>query len=58
MTARLLLEFRTKEWYDDALIVLVGDHGELFGEHGYMFHPMGSDPYNELIRTPLLVKDP
>lgn len=56
--ARLLREFRTKEWYDDALIVLVGDHGELFGEHGYMFHPMGSDPYDELIRTPLLVKYP
>jgi arylsulfatase A-like enzyme len=56
--ARLLRELRTKKWYDDALIVLVGDHGELFGEGGCMFHPMDIDPPDELIETPLLVKYP
>lgn len=56
--ARLLRDLRQKPWYDDATIVVVGDHGELFGEHGYMFHPMHVDPYDELIRTPLLVKYP
>ncbi|WP_157972329.1 sulfatase [Saliphagus sp. LR7] len=56
--ARLLQELRTKRWYDETLIVLVADHGELFGEHGCMFHPMDIDPPDELIETPLLVKYP
>ena len=56
--ARLLYELRDKRWYDDAMIVLVADHGELFGEHGYMWHPMHVKPYDELVRTPLLVKYP
>ena len=56
--ARLLGELRAKSWYDETMIVLVADHGELFGEHGYMWHPMHIEPYDELIRTPLLVKYP
>ncbi|WP_440764035.1 sulfatase [Natronorubrum sp. DTA7] len=55
---RLFEWMRDRELYDDALIIVVGDHGELFGEHGYMFHPMDIDPVDELIRTPLLVKFP
>lgn len=56
--ARLLRRLQAKPWYDDAMIVFVADHGELFGEHGYMWHPMHVTPYDELIRTPLLVKYP
>lgn len=44
--------------YDEALIIITGDHGELFGEHGYMFHPMDIDPVDELIKVPLVVKYP
>lgn len=44
--------------FEDALIIVVGDHGELFGEYGLMFHPMDVDPVEELLHTPLLVKYP
>lgn len=54
----LLQKLRTFEWYSDALIILVSDHGELFGEHGHMWHPMTVDPVGELIDVPLAVKYP
>ncbi|ELY25429.1 arylsulfatase A family protein [Halogeometricum borinquense DSM 11551] len=55
---RALLELQSQDWYDDALIILASDHGELFGEHGYMWHPMTIDPVEELIDVPLAVKFP
>jgi len=42
--------------YDDALVVLVGDHGEEFGERGRLFH--GMTLYSEQVHVPLLVKYP
>ncbi|MFC7173220.1 sulfatase-like hydrolase/transferase [Haloplanus litoreus] len=56
--ARLLRELRAFDWYSDALVVLVSDHGELFGEYGHMWHPMTIDPVDELIDVPLAVKFP
>lgn len=56
--AGLLRDVRDTDWYDDAMIIVVADHGELFGEHGYMFHPMHIDPFDELLQVPLLVKYP
>jgi arylsulfatase A-like enzyme len=56
--ARLFDWLQTENLYDDALIVVVSDHGDLFGEHGLMFHPLDVDPHDELIETPLLVKYP
>lgn len=56
--ARLLRWMGAQAWYDDALIIVVSDHGDLFGEHGAMFHPPDVDPVDELIQTPLLVKYP
>lgn len=44
--------------FEDSLIIVAGDHGELFGEHGLMFHPMDVDPVDELLQIPLLVKYP
>lgn len=54
----LLKTLRTFDWYSEALIILVSDHGELFGEHGHMWHPMTIDPVDELIDVPLAVKFP
>lgn len=54
----LLSTLRTFDWYSEALIILVSDHGELFGEHGHMWHPMTIDPVDELIDVPLAVKFP
>jgi len=56
--ANLLREIQTRDWYEEALIILVADHGELFGEYGHMWHPMTIDPVDELINTPLAVKYP
>jgi arylsulfatase A-like enzyme len=42
--------------YDDSLIVLTGDHGDAFMEHGVIAHSWV--PHEELIRVPLIVKLP
>jgi arylsulfatase A-like enzyme len=42
--------------YDDSLIVLVGDHGEEFGEHGSVLH--GKTLYQEQLHVPLVIKAP
>lgn len=42
--------------YDDALIIITSDHGEMLGEHDQYAHPTGL--YNELLWTPLIIKYP
>jgi len=42
--------------FDDSLIILTSDHGELFAEHGLVHHPRVL--FQELIRVPLIVKPP
>jgi arylsulfatase A-like enzyme len=42
--------------YDDALIVLLSDHGEAFLEHGRFVHSL--DLYREVLHVPLVVKWP
>jgi len=42
--------------YDNSLIFVTSDHGQLFLEHGEIGH--GSIPYDEVIRVPLIVKFP
>jgi hypothetical protein len=41
---------------DETLIVLTGDHGEAWGEHGLLGH--GSSVYEEQVRVPLLMIGP
>lgn len=47
---------REQDWYDRALIVLVGDHGEGLGEHGEDTH--GIFLYDSTTHVPLIVKLP
>lgn len=42
--------------FDDTLIVVTADHGELFGEHGLVYHQFTLA--EELLRVPLVVKRP
>jgi arylsulfatase A-like enzyme/tetratricopeptide (TPR) repeat protein len=56
IVGRLIAHLRTKGWYDDALIVLVSDHGEGLGDHGEEEH--GIFLYRETIRVPLVIKLP
>lgn len=53
---RLFDALREAGRFEGALVVVVSDHGELFGEHGLRRH--GFYLYEELLRVPLLVKHP
>ncbi len=53
---RLLDGLRRRGLYDDALIIMAADHGELLGEEGYFSHGCRLDP--ELVEIPLIVKWP
>jgi hypothetical protein len=54
--AALLSRLRALGRYQDALVVLVGDHGEEFGEHGDVSH--GRTLYQEQLHVPLAIKLP
>jgi len=56
--SRLLEWMAGQSWYDEALIVVVSDHGEYFGEHGYLFHTWDINPHDEAVQVPLWVKYP
>jgi choline-sulfatase len=53
---KLVAALRASKLYDDALIVIVSDHGESLGAHGEETH--GVFLYDETIHVPLLVKLP
>ena len=42
--------------YEDTVFVILGDHGEAFGEHGRYTH--GNVIYEEALRIPMIVHDP
>ncbi len=52
----LLDALRSSGLYDDALVILVSDHGEGLGEHGEQEH--GVLLYRETLQVPLLIKLP
>jgi arylsulfatase A-like enzyme len=53
---RLLDWLKAEGLYDDTLIILTGDHGEEFQEHGGWWH--GQTLYQEQIAVPLIIKYP
>lgn len=56
VVAKLLAALRTLGLFDSALIAVMADHGEAFGEHGENHH--GIFLYDETIHVPLLLKVP
>ncbi|MGN6182518.1 MAG: sulfatase-like hydrolase/transferase [Thermoanaerobaculia bacterium] len=56
IVGRFLDDLKSRGLYDDALIVLLSDHGEGLGDHGEDEH--GIFLYRESIQVPLLVKLP
>lgn len=52
--ARLFEGIKSEGMFDDAVIVVVGDHGEQFMEHGYLTH--GYQLYNTETHVPLFLK--
>lgn len=54
--AKLRAALKTRGLFDSALIAVMADHGEAFGEHGEKHH--GIFLYDETIHVPLLIKMP
>src|SRR6266702_4742388 len=55
-TANFLGYLKKQGWYDNSLIIVVGDHGEGLGEHHEDTH--GIFLYDSTIHVPLIVKLP
>jgi lipoteichoic acid synthase len=53
---KLIDQYKKLGLYEDTVFVIVGDHGEGFGEHGRFQHD--NVIYEEGLRIPLLVHDP
>ena len=53
---RLFSWMRENDEWEDTLVIVCADHGELHGEHGLYGHEFGI--YDELVNVPLLVKHP
>src|SRR5262249_57923047 len=53
---RLFADLKRRGLYDKMLIVLTGDHGEEFLEHGGWWH--GTTLYDEQTHVPLIMKPP
>jgi len=52
----LINQYKALGLYDNTLFVIVGDHGEGFGEHGRKYHD--TVIYNEGVQVPLIIHDP
>ncbi len=44
--------------WDDTVVVITADHGEMLGERGLMGHGRGADMYRPLLQVPLVVRVP
>jgi Sulfatase len=53
LLGKLIEEFRRRKLMSDTLFVIVGDHGESFGEHGLFVH--NSSMYEEEVTVPLVM---
>ena len=49
-------EFSKRNLLDETLFVILGDHGEAFGEHNTYFHD--SNPYQHGLHIPLILHNP
>lgn len=54
---RLLNELKSKNLYDDAIVIITADHGENMVDHlNYFSH--GNNLFNSLLHVPLMIKFP
>jgi lipoteichoic acid synthase len=56
LIARLQAMLDDNHLADSTLLVITGDHGEAFGEHGELIH--GFTVYDEEVRVPLIIVNP
>lgn len=53
---RLIQHLKDIGTWDDTILVVTGDTGQAFMEHGFVAH--GRDLYNEVVQVPLVVRAP
>jgi arylsulfatase A-like enzyme len=53
---QLFAELERRGFLDRSIVIVTGDHGEEFWEHGGLMH--GTNLYNETVRVPLIVVAP
>jgi hypothetical protein len=56
IVGRVLTGLRAKGWFEDSLVVIFSDHGEIIGEQGYFGH--GISMVGRLTEVPLYVRAP
>jgi len=56
LVGRVIAELQARDRYDDALVILLADHGEAFFEHRDFLHRQTL--YGEVLRIPLVIKWP
>ena len=54
--ARFIERLRALGVWDDTVLIVTGDHGELLGEHNLLGHT--ESLYEPVLRVPLLIRDP
>jgi hypothetical protein len=52
----LLDTLRSRDLYDESMIVFISDHGEALGEHGHIGHI--HTLYDPMVRIPMIIKPP
>jgi len=52
----ILDELKSRNLYDNTLVIAVGDHGEGLAEHNELFHALWA--YNSTLRVPLIISAP
>jgi len=53
---KIIKILKKNNMFDNTLIIITSDHGQLFGEHNKVLH--GMYLYDELIKVPLMIKYP
>jgi len=56
LVGQLVDGLRKRGLFESTLVVVVGDHGEAFGEHDHRFH--GEEVYEEDVRVPVMLIHP
>jgi arylsulfatase A-like enzyme len=56
LIAQAVASLERRGLLENTLLIVTGDHGEAFGEHGMLLH--GRQVYDELLRVPLVLRGP
>ncbi|MGD9495363.1 MAG: sulfatase [Armatimonadota bacterium] len=58
LLGRLRAELERRGLWDDTVVIVCADHGDMLGEHGLTSHGRPAGLYRPLLRVPLIVRAP